>query len=82
VIQWKYVRTSALPEQAPAEFRIADDTGKAVDGASRLAYWSKLREIWLKAENWHTTYSFDMSWMTNDVQFMSRAILNFVRDHM
>jgi hypothetical protein len=85
VIQWKYSRTSALPEQATADFRLAEDSGKAANGdnpAVRAAYWAKLREEWLKADNWHTTYSFDMSWMIRDVQALARAVTNFVRDRM
>jgi hypothetical protein len=79
VIQWKNERTSGLPEQAPADFRLAGDASKAngEDRAARLAYWAKLREEWLKAENWHTTYSFDLSWMVRDAQSVWRAALTF-----
>jgi hypothetical protein len=84
VIQWKYTRTSALPEEAPVEFRRADNSGKGANGesqAARLAYWARLREEWLKADNWHTTFSFDLSWAVRDAQSVSRAAMNFVRDH-
>jgi hypothetical protein len=85
VIQWKYNHTSALPEEVPAEFRLVDNGGKETTGESpvvRVAYWTKLREEWLKADNWHTTYSFDLSWMVRNVQALSRGVTNFVRDHM
>jgi hypothetical protein len=85
VIQWKYSRATALPEQVPAEFRLVDESGKGPHGdspAARAAYWAKLREEWLKADNWHTTYSFDMSWIIRDVLALSRAVTNFVRDRM
>jgi hypothetical protein len=85
VIQWKYNRTSPLPEQAPAEFRLGDDSGKAatgVDRTARTAYWAKLREEWLKAENWHRTISFDLMWAVRDAQSLWHAIAGFVQDHM
>ena len=78
VIQLRYSRTSALPVQAPAEFAPAD--GK-FDGASRQAYWAKLREEWLKSENWHNSLSFDVSWMLNDVSAVWRGIHDWAIDH-
>jgi hypothetical protein len=83
VIQWKYSRTSALPESVPVEFKLVDGSGKGMNGenqAIRAAYWGKLREEWLKADNWHTTYSFDLGWMMRNAQALSRAVMNFVRD--
>lgn len=85
VIQWKYSRTSALPEQVPTEFKLVDNAGKGTTGESqgvRAAYWAKLRQEWLKADNWHTTLDFDLSWMTRDILALSRAVINFVRDRM
>jgi hypothetical protein len=85
VVQWKYSRTSSLPEQVPVDFRLVDESGKGTNGdspAARAAYWEELREEWLKADNWHTTYSFDMSWIVRDVLALSRAVTNFVRDRM
>jgi hypothetical protein len=80
VIQWKYSRASALPEQVPADFRLAETSGDSQ--AARAAYWTKLREEWLKADNWHTTVNFDLSWMIRDIQALLRAVTNFVRDRM
>jgi hypothetical protein len=83
VIQWKYSRASALPEPVPVDFKLVDDSGKGTNGESqavRTAYWAKLREEWLKADNWHTTYSFDLGWMLRNVQALLRAVTNFVRD--
>jgi hypothetical protein len=80
VIEWKYERTSNLPEQAPAEFRPADDSGKT-DTTARLAYWAKLREEWLKADNWHKTLTFNISWILNDAESIWRGIHDFVVDH-
>ena len=85
VIQWKYTRTSTLPLQPPVDFRLADDSGKGANEespAARVAYWARLREEWLKADNWHTTYNFDVSWMARDAESVSRAATNFVRDHI
>jgi hypothetical protein len=85
VVQWKYDRTSNLPEQIPADFRLADTRGNGITGgsqAARSAYWAKLREEWLEANNWHTTYSFDLSWMVRNALDLSRGVTNFVRDHM
>lgn len=81
VIRWKYNRASALPEQVPEDFRLARDMAQpaiAENGASRLAYWAKLREEWPKPENWQTTLDFDLSWMVKDAQSMSRDILAFI----
>jgi hypothetical protein len=85
VVQWKYDRTSTLPEQIPADFRLADNSGNGITVESqgaRSAYWAKLREEWLKSDNWHTTYSFDLSWMMNNALALSRGLTNFVKDHM
>lgn len=85
VIQWKYSRTSALPEQAPADFSLSDAAGNARHGedeSERHAYWAKLREEWLRADNWHTTYSFDLLWMVRDFQSLWRVLENFASDHM
>jgi hypothetical protein len=85
VIQWKYDRTSALPEQAPGDFRLTGDSLRGANGenqAARSAYWARLREEWLKAENWHTVYRFDMSWMVRDAQSVWRAAMDFVTDHV
>jgi len=85
VIQWKYSRTSTLPEQVPADFKLADHNGTESTGegpAARGAYWAKLREEWLRADNWHTTYSFDASWMVHDMEALSHAVSDFVKDHM
>ena len=85
VVQWKYDRTTSLPDQIPADFKLADDSGNEItmeNQGVRSAYWAKLREEWLKADNWHTTYSFDLSWMVRDALALSRGVTNFVRDHM
>jgi hypothetical protein len=81
VIQWKYTRAQALPVQAPAEFTLADtpaQAGKAEDQALRAAYWARLREEWLRPENWHRAYEFDLSWTVNDAMSVSHAILHFI----
>ena len=80
VIQWKYDRTAPLPEAAPPEFRPGDAAGKP-DGAARLAYWAQLRVEWLKADNWHKTLSFDMSWMINDAESVWSGFRDFALDH-
>jgi hypothetical protein len=85
IIQWKYTRTSALPVQPPVDFKLVEDSGKGADEesqAARVAYWARLREEWLKTDNWHKTYSFDLSWMARDAESVSRAATNFVRDHI
>lgn len=82
VIQWKYSRGGALPEQVPEEFRMPSNPGKAVaveEGAVRGAYWAKLREDWLKPENWHTTFNLDLSWPARNAEEWSRAILRFIQ---
>ncbi len=81
VIRWKYNRASALPEQAPEDFKLVHDMAHpaiAEDGASRLAYWTKLREEWPKPENWQTTLVFDVSWMVRGAQSMTRDVLTFI----
>ena len=77
-IQLKYSRTSALPAQMPPEF--APGNGKA-DAAARQAYWAKLREEWLKSDNWHTTVTFDASWIMNDFQSVWRGFHDWSIDH-
>jgi hypothetical protein len=79
VIQWKYSRTSTLPAQAPAEFALANSKpDKIEDQASRAAYWAKLREEWLRPENWHTTYGVDLNWPVRNAKSFSRAIKQFI----
>ena len=78
VIQLRYGRTEVLPSQPPAEFALPD--GKN-DSAARQAYWSKLREEWLKADNWHTTVTFDATWMLNDAQSVWRGLHDWAIDH-
>ena len=81
VIQWKYSRASNLPPQAPQEFMLADRSGKPdklEDQAARAAYWTKLREEWLKPDNWHTSYSVDWGWPVRTAKDFSRAIMHFV----
>jgi hypothetical protein len=78
VIQWRYNRTSPLPEQAPPEFSPADGSAQS---AARLAYWAKLREDWLRADNWHRTLSIDFSWMRHDAQSVWQGFHDFALDH-
>ncbi len=74
VIQWRYDRTGALPPQAPREFGPTD--GKT-DDAARAAYWAKLRQEWLDADNWHKTITFDLTWMLHDLESVWRWIGDF-----
>jgi hypothetical protein len=78
VIQWKYNRTLALPGQMPPEFRLASESATVEDRAARVAYWAKLREEWLRPENWHTTYGFDVSWPLRNARSLSREVLRFI----
>jgi hypothetical protein len=80
VIQWKYNRGSALPEQVPAEFSLPNDIGKTnniEDRAARVAYWEKLREEWLRPESWRTFYSIDLDWITTGAQTLWRQTSRF-----
>lgn len=81
VIQWKYSRTSQLPAQVPADFRLAAGNGKPdriEDQGARAAYWAKLREEWLRPENWHTTYSVDLTWPAKSARNLSRMVMHFI----
>jgi hypothetical protein len=81
VIEWKYSRAVALPVEAPAEFALADGTdkpGNIEDQAARAIYWTKLREEWLKPDNWHTNYGVDWRWPARNAQELSRAIMQFI----
>ena len=62
-IQWKYSRGVRLPEQVPEDFRLPVPSGKSATAEERAVYWSKLREEWLKSENWHRTYTVDISFV-------------------
>jgi hypothetical protein len=80
VIQWKYNRGSALPEQMPADFVLPNDVGKPINvenRAIRVAYWEKLREEWLRPESWHNTFSFDLGWVASSFQLVRHEILRF-----
>jgi hypothetical protein len=82
VTQWKYSRTAALPEQAPEDFRLTGGNGAGGENqAARFAYWARLREEWLKADNWHTAYSFDLNWIARDLGSLWSAVASFVNDH-
>lgn len=81
VIQWKYNRSATLPEQAPADFIPLTHSGKlptAMEQETRLIYWAKLREEWLRPDNWRTTYSFDLHWALRGVQNMTNEVLRFI----
>lgn len=71
VTQWKYNRTATLPEQVPGDFMLPEDMDKPLTvevRAIRVAYWEKLREEWLRPENWRTSYSIDITWFTSGCQ--------------
>jgi hypothetical protein len=77
VIQWKYSRASPLPEQVPADFRLAG-AANLEDRAACAAYWAKLREEWLRPENWHTTYYVDLGWPLRAARNLSNGIMRFI----
>ena len=78
VIQLRYSRTSVLPAQPPAEFAPADGKSNA---AARQAYWEKLRQEWLKADNWHKTVTFDVTWIWHDAESVWRGVHDWAMDH-
>jgi len=83
VIQWKYRHTDALPAAPPAEFQPADDSGRfrAQKAAARWEYWRVFRGEWLKQENWHTSYTVDVSWAWRNLQWFWKATTDFFRLH-
>lgn len=81
VIQWKYNRAHVLPEQVPDDFKLAHDTAQpalAEDRAVRSVYWAKLREEWLRPENWQTTYDLDLSWPVRNARSFAGDVLRFI----
>jgi len=81
VIQWKYNRAHALPEQVPDDFKLAHDSAQpalAEDRAVRSVYWAKLREEWLRPENWQTTYDLDLSWPVRNARSFAGDVLRFI----
>lgn len=78
VIRWKYHRGNALPEQVPKEFNVLHETPEPVSAEARNAYWAKLREEWLRPENWQTTYDFDWSWPIRNAQNISREVVRLI----
>jgi len=81
VIQWKYSRTSELPEQTPMDFRLADElekTSSAERRAIRAAYWAKLREEWIRPENWHSSYEISFVWILRDIESLERGIMSLI----
>lgn len=77
VIQWKYSRTSELPQQAPSDFNLAPSADRTIsteDRGMRAAYWAKLREEWMRPENWHTTYQFSLDWVVRDLDSLQRGV--------
>lgn len=78
VIQWKYHRGNALPEQVPEDFRLVHDTAQPAVTEARIAYWAKLRKEWLRPENWQTTYDLDWSWPVRNARSMSREVWRFI----
>jgi len=83
VLQWKYDRTRPLPEQPPQEFTLGTTnyTDSPQEQAARSLYWTKLRQEWVKAENWHRTIDFSVSWIIADLQWVSQGIHDFIVDH-
>jgi hypothetical protein len=81
VIQLKYRRTDSLPPTPPDEFQpVADSvTVPAQNVAVRRAYWDSLRTEWHKAENWHTSYTVDISWIWSNLNSIWKAVSDFFR---
>jgi len=81
VVQWKYNRGTALPDQPPAEFRLpgeAEPTLTQQEMDVRGAYWAKLRQEWLLPDNWRTTYGVDFKWALRDIRVLTNDVLNFM----
>jgi hypothetical protein len=81
VIQWRYSRAAALPEQMPADFVLPDTSGKPTEStgqAARATYWAKLRQEWPRPDNWRTTYSFDWHWALRGIRNLSNEALRFL----
>jgi hypothetical protein len=82
VLQWKYDRTTALPAAIPSEFTLADGThNRPEEQAARAAYWGKLRQEWLKSENWHKTVDFNASWIPNTVESVWQGVHDYLINH-
>jgi hypothetical protein len=84
VIQWRYLRTEQLPEKVPVDFALGNANPNAStpeEQAARAAYWSKLRQEWLRSENWHKTVNFDANWLLEDARAVSRGVHDFLIDH-
>jgi hypothetical protein len=83
VIQWKYRHTDALPLAPPADFQPADDSGgfREQNAAVRWAYWRSFRGEWLKQENWHTSYTVDVTWVWRNLQWVWKGTTDFFRLH-
>lgn len=63
------------------DFRLADElekTSSAERRAIRAAYWAKLREEWIRPENWHSSYEISFVWILRDIESLERGIMSLI----
>ena len=75
-IQKEYSPNRPLPENPPAQFRIADtarDQGSDAM-AVRVRYWHRLREVWNEPHVWVVSYGWSTAWVGNSLNSLPRYI--------
>ncbi len=80
-LQWKYSYGTKLPDEPVADFHIEDETTLPVSLAeqTRLAYWNKLRQVWLAPTSWTVSYSLDFGWTRRTIEKAADAAIDFVK---
>lgn len=75
-VRWKFRYGEALPDDPPAEFRIAEEESLSPSLAAyvRSTYWYQLRTVWTSSEAWSTSYKLDFSW----IPALIEALLSYV----
>lgn len=82
VLQWKFPRGTALPQNAPPEFVLLPDSDahkKPSAGESRQLYWTQLKHLWPRPEVWYRNYEFDPSWSWRAAQSAIAGVSEFIR---
>lgn len=75
-IQREYSPNRPLPENPPAQFRIADTAGDLESDAMtvRTRYWYRLRKAWNEPQVWERSYGWSTAWVGNTLNSLPEFI--------
>ncbi len=83
-VQLKYPFGSALPDDPPPDFSIADKDlptgGFEKSPATRARYWQKIRETWGLPQAWDKSYRWTLMWFYDGLVSFQQAIWRTIDD--